>query len=247
MKKSAWFSVFLLMLAAGGCSPANPSLYKYTFNPEYAIRTQDDTKVFIAPFNTMIKQDFSPAATLPVSTRFAEYFAEHNIQVLPQEQFTASWRVSNELVGGYYDQETGEFLIDNFKECIRLTLEDLNGDIDFSYVVFPDLVERTVAIHPSSGKAEWDGVGRQLPREKEFKTGWTEAQAASLYVYVVTRDNETFFGSIGGMDFLQVSTKKGDDYVLAFKENPFDNQENLTEGIQIALYPFVYFEGYPEK
>lgn len=246
MKQILYFVAILFCVTVCTCSPSTSSFYKYRYFSAAEVPTTTKTKVFIAPLNIMIKKSIPTKDTLPVSSYLESYLLEKNIEVLPQQQFLALWNKNMKFSGGLYNQETGVFSKEKFDTCLQLTLNDLNEQSDFSYVIFPGLIVKQVTLNKHSDIAEWYGVRRELPRERVFNNRWRKAKAASLHVLIINRDNNPLFQSVGGLDFIQVSTKEGRNYVLAYRKDPFGDKDNVAEGIRVALHPFISFDGYPQ-
>ena len=239
-------ALFLLfaVLTLFGCSPTNETLYHYKFIP--ALKDQSPAPaIYIAPFNILLNNPLPLDATAPVYSNLADYLKQNGYTVLPEKQITDIWDKNSTAIGGLFDPKTGRFSNDRFNKCLKLTLADLNKTDRYSYVLFPGLVIKQVELKRRTDIGEWDGVRRELPRENVFSNGWRKALVASLLVSVVTPEDKLLFQSLGGLDFVQVSAKNGRDYVLKDRENPFVNQEFVSEGVGIALHPFIKFAGYP--
>jgi hypothetical protein len=237
----------VLIIFVSGCSSTNPTLYKYRYYPSSDIPLSKPAKIFLTPFNLMVKNKGVPEESVDIVNKYLhDYLGTNNYEVLPQKYFVDSWNRNLNKIGGLYDPMTGRFSRKRFDKCLEVTASDLSDSFDFSYIVFPDLIVKSVKLNKYSDLGDWHGVTRHLPKNGVYKNGWRAAKAASIMVTAFTKDKELHFQSVGGLDFIQISTKEGRIYKLRPRKNLFANQTDLAEGVNISLHPFVAYKDYPK-
>jgi hypothetical protein len=244
MKNLCTYLLLLLTFLTVSCTSKNSTYYNYYYKPSYAFNLEK-ANIFIAPINIMEKNTaFSDEERSYINKYIITYVNKANFTVLPQKAFIESWIKSSDKVGGIADPSTSMFSRRRFEKCLNLAIEDLSKHYDFSYIVFPDLVIKNIKMEKNSNTGLWDGVSRQLPSRGFYRFNWKKAPAASIVMTIFGNNGKLHFLSKGGLDFMAISTRKGRVFSLEKRTNPFENRDNLAEGIKIALHPFVNYEDY---
>lgn len=118
-----------------------------------------------------------------------------------------------------------------FADLVPRILADLGKSPDL--VVSADLVMRD-AIYQGTRTLVWDGV-----RRREKLTGWDMSgglSAASLRVLVYLADGTRTYSGFGGLEPVFRFDTVAKRYAL--REDLFEDERNLSEGVCIAFYPY---------
>ncbi len=124
-----------------------------------------------------------------------------------------------------------------FGDAVPTILDELDQPVDL--VIAANIVMRT-GLYQGTRTLVWDGVRR---REKEhdlnFGTYGT-IPVASIQITVSSRDGTQVFSGFGGLEAVFKVDKSAEAWVQ--REDLFEEERNLREGICIAFYPYFGME-----
>jgi hypothetical protein len=125
-----------------------------------------------------------------------------------------------------------------FGDLVPAILEDL--DESAQLVISPSIVMRT-AVYKGTRTIVWDGVRRRERVGADMIMSGSTA-AASIRISVFDREGDRVFSGYGGLEPPFMIDSASMKYVL--REDLFQDERNLREGICIALYPYFGMSGY---
>lgn len=126
-----------------------------------------------------------------------------------------------------------------FGDIVPELLAGLGNSADL--VIAPNLAMRT-ATYRGSSTIVWDGVKRRETGANNLNWGDFETQAASLHVTVYTKDGTRVFSGFGGLEQVFRLDRQKEKY--SQREDLFQDERNLKEGICIAFYPYFGMDEY---
>jgi hypothetical protein len=123
-----------------------------------------------------------------------------------------------------------------FEDVIPKILEELDQKPDL--VIAPNIVMRAAAYQGTRTLA-WDGVKR---RETVFdlRMSGDGVPVASIRIAIHAQDGSSVFSGYGGLEPIFRIDRALEKYVQ--REDLFDDERNLREGICIAFYPYFGME-----
>jgi hypothetical protein len=141
-----------------------------------------------------------------------------------------------------------------FDDAVRVLVGKLARHADFDSVIVPSLIIREARI--AEDVAAWDGVERALEIEAISQEARRIADstpleglapAASLHAVVLDAAGNQVQQSQGGLDLIvgvRVMRRPGSltgepAFQFTTRSEPFANRDHLTEGIALALSPFL--------
>lgn len=142
----------------------------------------------------------------------------------------------------------------DFDAVARTFVRELGRDGEFDAVIMPSLFLQHARL--STHRARWDGVSREVDIEGDvqrvgrittstYLTGTTPA--ASLHVVILDADGANLHEAQAGLALLQYIVVGGErgaavtDRSVSWepRPDPFENEEDVREGIERALDPFL--------
>jgi hypothetical protein len=118
-----------------------------------------------------------------------------------------------------------------FEDLIPAILEKLDQSADL--VVAPDIGVR-VAAYQGKRTIIWDGVRRRESLIESRISG--DIPAASLRITVHAKDGSPVFSGYGGLE--PIFRIDGSNLKYVQREDLFEDERNLREGICVAFYPY---------
>jgi hypothetical protein len=243
-----------VLLAMISCSTNyNPSVYSYQFNKELAQKPFE--KIMIAPVNfNKPSRHYLEDHEKPIDESVKRYLSDFDYTVMPNKSFQSVWKKAQLEFGNSYNPTTGEMTA-AFKPTMANTLSTLfqqNPHLDA--ILFTDLIEIPVQYKNGSKRiAEWNGVRRKIKVEgiddaltNEFN--WTQTvDGISIAIYVFNREQQLIHHSVGGIQIAQALKMNNNTGRFARRNDLLINEDEITEGIALALHPFIPMKNYPGK
>ncbi|MFO0690128.1 MAG: hypothetical protein U0900_15630 [Myxococcota bacterium] len=169
----------------------------------------------------------------------AEHLAEHGIEVwkidpdwlrnLARESDLAARVKARTNASGTLSNDVG------LAQTIPELIDRVGKEPDV--VIVPELVVRD-AVHQGKRQIVWDGVKR---RDTVDLMGSYRSPSVSMHVEVLTRDGKELFSGFGGIEQLfRVDLSVRGKMVQ--REDLYEDEDNIREGICVALYPWFGLE-----
>jgi hypothetical protein len=124
-----------------------------------------------------------------------------------------------------------------YKDIVPDLLKKLGSDADF--IVLADVVIRT-ALYTGTRTIAWDGVRRRDKAVDLDFSQYGDIDAASLGVWIFRADGANVFTGFGGLENIYRVDRAAEEFVV--REDLFEDERNLREGICIAFYPWFGLE-----
>jgi hypothetical protein len=238
-----------LLAACSTTGDYNPTTFQYQIDE--ALIAERTVKTVIIPHVNLgaPSRKYLESEAPRIDGLITTYLKENGYKVLPQREFQQHWNTAVRAYGNPVDPTTGKINQQTFAK-IMVNVRDQLKDRNLDAFVFTDLIEFDVAF--SGGMkhlARWDGVTRkpslQGPGEGiSAGFNWNEpAAVASLQVSIYNMDLKRLFASRGGMDATDAIDTRSSRF--ARRRNMLENEDNLMEGITLALHPFIAMEDWP--
>ena len=180
------------------------------------------------------------------------YLKENGYKVMPQREFKQHWNNGVRAFGDPVDPTTGKVNMKTFSQIMVSVRDRMSEETALDAFVFTDLVELEVSF--SAGLkhiARWDGVSRK-PSLQGPGSGvstdfdWNmQAAVASLQVSIYDMELQRVFVSRGGMDATDAIDTRSSSGRYVRRRNILENEDNVKEGIALALHPFIVMEDWP--
>ena len=180
------------------------------------------------------------------------YLKDNGYKVLPQREFKQHWNNAVLAYGDPVDPTTGKVNMKTFSQIMISVRDRMAEENALDAFVFTDLVELEVAF--SAGLkhiARWDGVSRK-PSLQGPGSGvsadfdWNmQAAVASIQVSIYDMELQRVFVSRGGMDATDAIDTRSSSGRYIRRRNILENEDNVKEGIALALHPFIEMEDWP--
>ena len=171
---------------------------------------------------------------------------------MPQRTFEQHWNTAERVYGTPLDPTTGKINRKTFAQIMHSVRDALAKSSDLDAFIFTDIVEMQTSF--SGGMkhlARWDGVTRKPSLQGPGNSvsadfDWNmEASAASMQITIFNMELEPMFSSRGGMDATDAIDTRSSAGRYIRRRNILESDNNVMEGIQIALHTFIEFEGWP--
>jgi hypothetical protein len=194
-------------------------------------------------------QDFEPK----IDNMLIEYMERQGYTFLPPHVFANAWNTAIRQTGDSYDPSTGRFKTDTHMKALALTLDYIKQNSDAAGILFTDLLEYEVAyMDGNKHNAKWHGVTRRFKKmgvgnnvPADFDWGRPSA-VASLWVNIFDVEAmQRIFSGVGGIDSMEAINMKLSEPRFTRNKKLFDNNDNIEEGIQLALHPLINMPNWP--
>lgn len=120
-----------------------------------------------------------------------------------------------------------------FGDVVPTILEELEKPVDL--VIVPNIVMRT-GIYQGTRTLVWDGVRRrESVQDLDFSNYGTQP-VASIQMTIFSKDGTQVFSGFGGLEAVFKVDRSTEAWVQ--REDLFEDERNLSEGICIAFYPY---------
>lgn len=210
-------------------------------------------RIVVAPVNLALRlpPEFEDAVE-PVRNEMIRYLQSRDARVAviwPSDAWDL-WRDSMAAVEG--SGRAGQRLDEAAGRFVR----ELTNHADFQFFVLPSLVYRVARVRGRT--ARWDGVQRrvtprgapasgavlEVPGAEAGDRQWSgEIPAVSLHVLVFTPQGRRVYEGWGGLVLTHAPTVssgwRSGGSSMALKRQFFDDRESLSEGVAVALDPYV--------
>jgi hypothetical protein len=187
-----------------------------------------------------------------IDAKVAAYLKEHGYKVLSQRTFQQHWNTAVRAYGNPVDPTSGKVNRKTFAQIMHNVRDALAKSSNVDAFVFTDIVELQTSF--SGGLkhlARWDGVTRKPSLQGPGNSvsadfDWNmQAAAASIQITLFNMELEPIFSSRGGMDATEAIDTRSSKGRYIRRRNILENDNNVMEGIQLALHPFIEFEDWP--
>lgn len=235
----AFASVFLVVACASG--PSIRHKHEYTLSPGQEFHP-GLKKALLVPIDATNPEPVKglDIANDRIMALVVSHLESHGITVekAPHEDFgkiadAAHAKVLAERKSGASGVVSTEI---EFDDIVPAILDELGEEPDL--VITADILMRTAA-YQGTRTIFWDGV-RRRESVYDMRMSGSSLPVASLHVSVHARDGSSIFSGFGGLE--QVFKIEGRGYVQ--REDLFEDERNLREGVCIAFYPYFGMDEY---
>lgn len=246
--------IAIVTLGLVGCSSApthNPTVYPFNINKE-VIAEVDVKTVVIAHVNLGIRsRSYLERESKRIDGDVDKYLRAHGYKVLPQREFKQHWSTAERAFGDPVDPTTGKINMKTFAQ-IMTSVRDQMKDSGLDAFIFTDLQEQQQSF--SNGLkhlARWDGVSRKpsLQGPGNGVSGdfdwYTQAAVASIQISIYDMELRHLFSSRGGLDATDAIDTRSSSGRFIRRRNILENEEHISEGIALALHPFIEMKDWP--
>jgi hypothetical protein len=241
-----------LLSACSGAPTYNATTFPFQMDKE-KLEAADIKTVIISHINLGSKsRNYLEKEEARIDAKVAAYLKENGYKVLPQRTFEQHWNTAERVYGTPLDPTTGKINRKTFAQIMHSVRDALAKSSDLDAFIFTDIVEMQTSF--SGGMkhlARWDGVTRKPSLQGPGNSvsadfDWNmEASAASMQITIFNMELEPMFSSRGGMDATDAIDTRSSAGRYIRRRNILESDNNVMEGIQIALHPFIEFEGWP--
>ena len=246
-------SLALAVLAACASGPTyNPTVFPYEIQEQ---RIADNPiKTVVIPHINLggPSRSYLQREEARIDGYVSTYLKDNGYKVLPQREFKQHWNNGVRAFGDPVDPTTGKVNMKTFSQIMVSVRDRMTEETNVDAFVFTDLVELEVPF--SAGLkhiARWDGVSRK-PSLQGPGSGvstdfdWnTQAAVASIQVSIYDMELQRVFVSRGGMDATDAIDTRSSSGRYVRRRNILENEDNVNEGIALALHPFIAMEDWP--
>jgi hypothetical protein len=242
----------VLLAACSGTPTYNPSTYGYKIDQE-KLDAQPVRTVVLAHVNLGTQsRNYLEKEAPRIDAQVAAYLKENGFKVLPQREFEQHWKTAVRAFGDPVDPTSGKVNMKTFAQIMHRVRDQMTKSNEIDAFIFTDLVELDVSF--SGGLkhlARWDGVTRaptmQGPGDGvSTDFDWSMlASVVSLQVTIYDKNLDPLFSSRGGIDATEAIDSRSSKGRFIRRRNILENDSNIMEGIQLAFYPFIAWEGWP--
>ena len=217
------------------------------------------TRVLVAPMNHLdMDLDYLKPYYEQIAFSVKRYVGSQGGELVPTTVFLDVWQEVTAKNSQWYDAEGGEFNQDKYNEALVQTIEQVAKKAGVDVFLFPNVTETQVIV--SRSKAAWGGVKRTVDIHHTHKDTrhlrmahdqfvWTgEMVGLSLSIEAVNAKGVVLYQGVGGIGFRdEVLAKPKDDKhysyervaEISLKDNPVGDASQLSEGIGMALHPYL--------
>jgi hypothetical protein len=245
-------ALFTGLLACSGTPTYNPTVFAYELNEDLMV--DNPVKTVVIPHINLgtPSRSYLEKESPRIDGYLTRYLKENGYKVLPQRQFKQHWNTAVRAFGNPVDPTTGKINMKTFSQIMISVRDQLQKESDLDAFVFTDLLEVQIAF--SGGLkhlARWDGVSRK-PSLQGPGSGvsadfdWNmQASAASLQVSIYDMELKRLFIGRGGIDATEAIDTRSSSGRYIRRRNMLENENNIKEGIGLALHPFIVSEEWP--
>lgn len=245
----------LLVFAVASCQSFknNETTYRYTFKQK-EFEALNINRIVISHENLgKPSRHYMQADSAKIDKTIKKQLEEGGFDVVDNSAFKSIWRGAVRKHGSPYDDQTGRVNKRALEAVLFDTLKAVREQNLADAVVFSDLIEREVLFTGRGQRqAKWDGVARS-PRIKSASGqlsadfNWNQSvAAASLLLVLYDNQGQFLFKGAGGIDVTREIDPSSGGGRFVRRKQIFSNQNNIDEGVSLALHPLVPLEGYVE-
>jgi len=246
-------SALALLLVACSTGPTyNPTTFAYEMDRE---RLQaNNVRTVVIPHVNLggVSRNYLDKEAPRIDGYVSTYLKENGFKVLPQRRFTQHWNTAVRAYGNPVDPTTGRVNMKTFAQIMQSVRDEMSKSSKLDAFVFTDIIEVQVAFNGGlKHLARWDGVSRKpsLQGPGEGVTAgfdWNmQVSAASIQISVFDIELKRLFASRGGMEATEAIDTRSSEGRYVRRRNILENKDQVMEGIQIALHPFVEYDMWP--
>lgn len=231
------------------CCTISPYLRYYPFN----YRKDTDKKirtVIIAPIDMVQTrpQGMSVEQLRWLEKELALYMQTNGYQTLPNDILQRLWNSETAAISGFFNPSNGKVDADKISTCLMRAIAKTRNEQAVDGVLFVQLVQRPAKL--MGDRVYWDGGARRIYDENgNVTTGvsWSgEMSALSLQIQLFNSNHQIVFQSIGPVEFPFVYQSGFRERQFVWKKQFILDEDEIHEGIAIALHPLIPYAGYPK-
>jgi hypothetical protein len=249
---AAFATLSALLVACAGTPTYNPTTYPFDINQE-KLAAEPVKNVVIAHVNLGgYSRNYLEKEAPRIDADVTAYLRENGFKVLSQREFKQHWNAAVRAFGDPVDPTSGKINMKTFAQIMQSVRDQMVKSSDLDAFIFTDLIEMEVSF--SGGLkhlARWDGVSRK-PSLQGPGSGvsadfdWNmQAAVASIQISIYDTKLQRLFAGRGGMDATEAIDTRSSKGRYIRRRNILENENNVMEGIRLALHPFIVMEDWP--
>jgi hypothetical protein len=180
---------------------------------------------------------------------FAGYVESHGYVVVNNASLMEKWRTEEKGAHGFFDPVSGKIDSAKLNVCLQRTIAQTHAEQDFDGVILPQFVLRPARL--MGDRVYWDGSDRKIFEyngDVVVNVDWRgEIDALSLQVQVFNKAHDEVLRNTGAIEFPFVLKKAYGREEFVWKDSLQLINEEIMEGIGVALHPFIPFADYPQR
>ena len=242
----------LCLAACSGAPTYNPTTFPYQIEQEKVDAASIKTVVIPHVNLGGVSRNYLEKEAPRIDAKVAAYLKENGYKVLPQRTFTQHWNTAVRAYGNPIDPTSGKVNRKTFSQIMFSVRDAMAQDSKLDAFVFTDLVEMQTAFNGGlKHLARWDGVTRKPSLQGPGNSvsadfDWNlQAAVASIQITVFDMELVPLFSSRGGLDATDAIDTRSSAGRYVRRRNMLENENNVMEGIKLALHPFVTYQDWP--
>jgi hypothetical protein len=239
--------LILATFALVSCSP-----YQKYFRYDYEIeKAKSIHSVIVTPIDMIRSRPKGTAMSeiRKLEEKIQDYLRSNGYEIEKNDALIKNWQNEADKVNGFFDPTTGRIDGSKISMCLLKAIGQTREKQSFDGVLFVQLIERPAKL--MGDRVYWDGCSRKLLDENgDVITDVTwrgEIKALSLKVQLFDKNHNLVFQNIGAIEFPYELEESYAQKQFIWKKQLEFKDEEIEEGIKVAMHPLIRFEGYPEK
>ena len=254
MRRTALVALAALLTACASTPSYNPTTLPFEVNEERMAKTTVKT-VVIPHVNLGIpSRNYLEKVAPRIDGDISTYLKEAGYTVIPQREFKQHWNTAVRAFGNPVDPTSGKVNMKAFAQIMQSVRDRMVEEHKLDAFVFTDLIEFEVSF--SGGLkhlARWDGVSRKPSLQGPGNSvsadfDWNkQAAVASLQISIFDMELQRLFFSRGGLEATEAIDTRSSSGNFTRRRNLLENENHISEGIQLAFHPFIEMKKWPGK
>jgi hypothetical protein len=238
---------FIAILIFASCSPYQ-KYFKFDFEPQKAERIKS---IVVTPIDMIqARPQGTDAATIKrFEMKIKEYLVSHEYIVESNDTLARNWKIESDKMDGFFDPSTGRLDAAKINICLIKAIAKTKEEQVFNGVLYIQLVERPAKL--MGDRVYWDGCSRKLldaNGDVITATEWRgEMKGLSLQAQLFDGNHYMVFQNIGAIEFPFELDEDQNGKQFVWKKTLQFKDDEIKEGISIALHPLIPYDNYPRK
>jgi hypothetical protein len=235
------------MLFTVYCSPYQ-KYFPYQYEPLQANRVNS---IVVTPID-MIRarpQGINTQKISKLEAKITDYLHTNRYEIESNDLLVKNWEHEAGEFGGFFNPYTGKIDASKIAMCLVKAIGKTHEEQNFDGVLFVQLIERPAKL--MGDRVYWDGCSRKLLDDNgDVITDVTwrgEMAALSIQVQLFDNQHHLVFQNIAAIEFPYELVEDHMEKKFVWKKELLFKDEEIEEGIGIALHPLIHYDRYPAK